>query len=134
MDNGNFPDLGQLLYALKDNPQLLQMLMSMMSTPQKNEPRPPANDLMSLLSGMQNNGSSPPPSEKSGNSKCENGFWGATQNDSILGSNEENAKRINLLNAVRPYLSESRQARLDTVIKLLKIAGIGGLSKILGGK
>lgn len=133
MDNGNFPDLGQLLYALKDNPQLLQLLMGMMSAPQKNEPRPPSPDIFSLLSGMQNNASPPPSSEKMGKA-AEKGFSGATATDGIFGSSEENAKRINLLNAVRPYLSEGRQARLDSVIKLLKIAGIGGLSKILGGK
>ena len=123
MDNSNFSDLGQILYALKENPQMMQMLMGMMgaSAPQKSEPRPPAPDLMSLLSGIQKNTQIPPPSSE----KSDGG---------ILGSPEENKKRINLLNAVRPYLSESRQSRVDTVIKLLKLAELGGLSSILGGK
>ena len=99
---------------------MMQMLMSMMGagTPQKNEPRPPSPDLMSLLAGMHKNNQSPPPSSE----KSDGGF---------LGSPEDNKKRINLLNAVRPYLSESRQSRVDTVIKLLKITELGALGTLL---
>ena len=120
MDGANFSDLGQLMYALKENPQLMQMLMGMMSagSQPKNEPKPQAPDIMSLLSGMQKN---TPPSHPS-NEKSDGG---------VFGSGEDNKRRIALLNAVRPYLSESRQTRVDTVIKLLKIAELGTLSSLL---
>ncbi len=51
-----------------------------------------------------------------------------------FGSREETENRILLLNAVRPYLSEQRRQRLDTVIRLLRIAEAGKLDAFLSGR
>lgn len=37
--------------------------------------------------------------------------------------------RVNLLNALRPYLSEKRSDKLEKTIKLLKLASIGTMAK-----
>ena len=37
--------------------------------------------------------------------------------------------RVNLLNALRPYLSEKRSGKLEKTIKLLKLASIGTMAK-----
>jgi hypothetical protein len=40
--------------------------------------------------------------------------------------------RIALLSAVAPFLNEERRGRLETVIKLLRVAELGTLSTLLG--
>ena len=49
----------------------------------------------------------------------------------MLGTQEEIKNRIVLLNALRPYLSEARREKLETVIKLMRLAEIGALSSLL---
>ena len=117
MDAGNFSDLGQILYAMKENPQLMQMLMSMMGGGGEKAKQP---DPFSMLAGMSKGA---PQSSSGGN-------FGASEGG-ILGSSEDIKNRINLLNAVRPYLSEARRQRLDTVIKLMRLSELGTLSSMM---
>ncbi len=131
MDGMNFSDLSAIITALRDNPQMLQMLSSLISSQQpkpKPEPQSSINpdalsSLMSMLGGSKNAddrtrnapNASPP-----------------LKLSSVFGSQEEIKNRIILLNAVRPYLSETRKERLEAVIKLLRLAELGGLSSLLG--
>ena len=122
MDNPNFAGIGQLLSMLRDNPQMLSMLMSLMGGAQKPEPKPeppPAPDPFAALLNMANSHSNAPATPK----KSEKG--------GIFGTKEEMQSRICLLNAVRPYLSEARRERLELIIKLLRLAELGGLSELL---
>ncbi len=116
MDNANFAGMGQLFSMLRENPQMLQMLMSLMGS---SAPKPePKNDPFSTLMNMTGGASSSPAKPQ-------------TQS-SPFGSSEEIKNRICLLGAVRPYLSEARRERLDTVLKLLRLAEVGELSSLLG--
>ncbi len=54
--------------------------------------------------------------------------------DPVFGSKEEIKNRILLLNSVRPYLSEERRQKLETVIRLLRVAEAGKLNSLLSGK
>lgn len=113
MDNANFAGMGQLFSMLRENPQMLQMLMSLMGS---SAPKPePKNDPFSTLMNMTGGASSSP-----------------AKPQSPFGSSEEIKNRISLLGAVRPYLSEARRERLDTVLKLLRLAEVGELSSLLG--
>ena len=49
----------------------------------------------------------------------------------LLGSKTDSENRLCLLNALRPYLSEERRAKLDLILKLLKVAELGKLSGFL---
>ena len=49
-----------------------------------------------------------------------------------FGSKEDIKNRIALLNAVKPFLSEKRQEKLELIIKLLKLSELGELTKLLG--
>lgn len=46
--------------------------------------------------------------------------------DSLEGQND---RRLNLLSAIRPYMRESRAAKLDTAMKILKVTKIGEAMK-----
>ena len=134
MDGINFSDLGSILNTLKENPQMVQMLMSMLS--KNSSPPPPevqskpqssgfdANTLAAFMSMLGKNDSAPPQSTQK-NSNQGNPL-------SVFGSQEEIKNRIALLNAVRPYLSETRKERLEVVIKLLRLAELGSLASLLG--
>lgn len=50
----------------------------------------------------------------------------------LLGGRAEAENRIRLLNALRPYLCDERRSKLDTVIKLLKLAELGEVSGLFG--
>ena len=130
MDGMNFQDLGAIINTLKENPALLQMLGSLMGgasqkTEQKAEPKPQGFDQNTVSAFLSMLGKNPPPPENHQTSAPQN------RNLSVFGSNEEIKNRINLLNAVRPYLSETRKERLEAVIKLLNLAQLGSLSQIL---
>lgn len=49
----------------------------------------------------------------------------------LLGSKTDSENRRCLLNALRPYLGEERRAKLDLLLKLLKVAELGKLSGFL---
>ncbi len=125
----NFSDLGSVISMLSSNPEMLKMLSGLMSSqasspePPKSAPQPDAlASIMSMLGGQKNGDeltrnpqiSQKPPSPLS-----------------VFGSSEEIKNRIVLLSAVRPYLSETRKERLETVIKMLRLAELGGLSSLL---
>ena len=57
-----------------------------------------------------------------------------SRSDPVFGSKEEIKNRILLLNSVRPYLSEERRQKLETVIRLLRVAEAGKLNSLLSGK
>ncbi len=128
MDGMNFSELGAVVNALKSKPELAQMLSGMIaSSPPKTETKKeePSSDalasLLGLLGGVSNERTRKPQNVQSG-----------SELSSVFGSREEIKNRIVLLQAVRPYLSETRKERLETVIKLLRLAEIGTLSSLLG--
>jgi hypothetical protein len=134
MGEMNFSDLGAILNTLKENPQMAQMLGSMLgfnggnAQPKPSPPpenRNPSFDADTLSAFMNMLGKSSPPQ------KNEHERSPQSRNLSVFGSSEEIKNRIALLCAVRPYLSETRKDRLETVIKLLRLAELGGLSQIL---
>ena len=126
MDGVNFSQLMPMLAALKDDPEAIKVLSSLMGalSGQKSEPKPPkaeanGDGLAAILSLLQGKNEPSPPKEASPTGKA-------------FGSQEEMKNRIALLCAVKPYLSEARQQKLETVIKLLRLAELGTLGKLLG--
>ena len=130
MDNGQLGDIGAVINNLTKNPAALSALGSLMDTMNKKPaPEPPKPEpesqldigkllgLMSSLSGSSQSLSPPPV---------------AHSQPGPFGSKEDVKNRINLLNAVRPFLSKERQDTLDTIIKLLKLSELGELTKLLG--
>ena len=62
-------------------------------------------------------------------------------NDSLVGIksmmdkiNSGDDKRINLLNALKPYMRNSRASNIDKAVKMLKITQLGSILKDLYGK
>ena len=131
----NFSDLGALISMLQSNPEMLKMLSSIIGAGSQQRQEPPKQDvpkaapnadafasIMSMLSGQRS------PDEK----PCNTSNPSKEPNPmSVFGTSEEIKNRIALLNAVRPYLTESRKERLEAVIKLLRLAELGGLSRLL---
>lgn len=50
----------------------------------------------------------------------------------LLGDKQSSADRERLLIALRPYLSDSRSAMLDTVLRLMRLARLGDIGKLIG--
>ncbi len=99
------------------------------------------SSLMSMLSQTKKEPTKPPPTQGLDASSLI-GLLGSlgmaegkpkevTAISKIFGTKEEMHHRIALLNAVKPYLSDERREKLDTVIKLLKLTEIGELSGLL---
>lgn len=130
MDNLSFADLLPLISKLSENPAMMSALSGMMggSAPQRQEsPKSAAQDdgisaLLSALGGAKN---TEPQNQQR---QTEQGRGGLGK---MLGTQEEIKNRIVLLNALRPYLSEARREKLETVIKLMRLAEIGALSSLL---
>ncbi len=99
---------------------MLSLLANIMksSQPKKEAERPPAPDISSLLGLLGMN-------SQTGKQSSEN-------TSGVFGSKEEMKNRISLLNAVKPYLSEERKDKLESVVKLLKLTELGELSALLG--
>lgn len=131
-------DLGSVISALGNDPKTLSAiagLMEMMKTPKdRTEVRsesgggaPDADKLAGLLGTL---------SQSLGNNAQSNGRGPRDGRSAplsgIFGSKEEVRCRIALLSALKPYLSESRCERLETVIKLLKLSELGELSRLTG--
>ena len=120
-------DLGALVSALGEDPKTLSAiagLMETLKTPQKQAKSNVLSDTDNLrgLLGMLTQGSAPePPKSHQGSPLAK-----------LFGSKEEVRCRIALLSALKPYLSESRCEKLDTVIKLLKLSELGELSRLTG--
>ncbi len=126
MSDMNFSDIGTVISMLQSNPEMLKMLSSIMSSANQ-KPEPPKSapsadalsSIMSMLGGQKNADDVTRKAPKQPNPL------------SVFGSGEEIKNRIALLSAVRPYLSETRKERLETVIKLLRVAELGGLGSLL---
>ncbi len=130
--NGSSLDLGSLISALGDDPKTLSAIAGLMGSLKNSKDkaeRPPESDdlpdidklkgLLGMLSQASGNGA---PKRDGGQSSLSR----------LFGSKEEVRCRIALLSALKPYLSESRCEKLDTVIKLLKLSEIGELSQLTG--
>lgn len=122
MDNTQSIDLSSVISALSQNPAALSAIGSIMENINKKPPPPPEPkglDIGALLSllGAKNEQKEPPPEKHEQNP---------------FGSKEDIKNRIALLNAVKPFLSEKRQEKLELIIKLLKLSELGELTKLLG--
>ena len=135
MDASALPDLAALL----QNPAAMSLLSAMLSSQQKSDSQeksaPSGGDTLSKLMSALGGLSAPPSGEKSSIGETRNQKNGDSLPFSlgVFGTKEEIKNRIALLGAVRPYLSEARRERLETVIKLLRLAELGTLSNLLSG-
>lgn len=148
MDNPT--DISALLSGLSSNPALLGMLSNLIN-PQPNAPQPPPSppsppsapsvsdksaehsensDILAMLNGLISGGGK----NSIGNGVGNGNFSGDTGIglQRLLGGKTEAENRIRLLNSLRPYLGEDRRAKLDIILKLLKLAELGQLSGLLG--
>lgn len=123
MDNLDFGKLIPLISRLSEDPEAMKAISGLMgamngqksdSPPPKNEPQ---GDPLSSILSMMNGTKTEPKREADGGG--------------IFGSREEIKNRIMLLSAVKPYLSEGRREKLETVIKMLRLAEIGTLGSLL---
>lgn len=129
--NLNIAGLMPLLTKLSEDPAALSAITGLMgglAGQQKSAPPPPRKaeaDPFSALAGLLggSKGSEPRREDEKG---------GGLSVGGIFGTREEIKNRIILLSAVRPYLSEERRQRLETVIRLLKLAELGSLGSLLG--
>ena len=128
--NLNIAGLMPLLSRLSEDPAALSAITGLMgglSGQQKSAPPPQRQteaDPLSALAGLLGGKSSEP--------RREDDRGGGLSVGGIFGTREEIKNRIILLSAVRPYLSEERRQRLETVIRLLRLAELGSLSSLLG--
>jgi hypothetical protein len=123
MDNLDFGKLIPIISRLSEDPEAMKAISGLMGAMngQKSESPPPKSEsqgdpLSSILSMM--NGAKTEPKRE-------------TDSGGIFGSREEIKNRIMLLSAVKPYLSEGRREKLETVIKMLRLAEIGTLGSLL---
>ena len=138
MDNLNFAQLMPLITKLSEDPAAMKAISGLMGAMngQKNESPPPKNDavndplasLFSIMNGASSDGNGVTRNQPNGKNETEKG---AQTFGKLFGSQEEIKNRIMLLNAVRPYLSESRREKLETVIKMLRLAELGTLGSLL---
>lgn len=108
-----------LIAKLGENPAALSAisgLMGAMNAP-KAEPKQESADTAALLSALL------------GQKQTDSGRKGCP---GMFGTDEDMKNRIALLYAVKPFLGEERRGRLDTVIRLMKLAELGKLSSLLG--
>ena len=147
MDGLQLSDLGNILSRLSENPNAMNaisgLLGNLSSSPKRETPKNETDDIFNLLAslggmrgGEANSGAQKPNQEpfSQGFPRIENSSQKREQSNplsSIFGTREEIKNRILLLNALKPYLSESRRERLEMVIKLLKLTELGELSSLL---
>lgn len=60
------------------------------------------------------------------------GAGGNSGLSALLGDRQSNEDRERLLTALRPYLNDSRSAMLDTVLRLMRLARLGDIGKLIG--
>lgn len=127
-------DLGSLISALSEDPKTLSAIANLMEsvkapkkqaeTQTEGDGFPDIDKLKGLLGALtQVGGNAAQPAPKSRQS---------SPLSRLFGSKEEVRCRIALLSSLKPYLSESRCEKLDTVIKLLKLSELGELSQLTG--
>lgn len=150
MDGIQLSDLSGIISRLSENPAAIQAIGSLFGNlnqqPPKEPPRTEGGDLSGILGNLGsllNGGGSRNVNETGGEHtqkawneefkpdppKREHGL--SERITSIFGTREEIKNRILLLNALRPYLSESRRERLEMVIKFLKLTELGELGALL---
>ncbi len=118
-------DIGSLVSALSEDPKTISAiagLMESLKTPPKQAKSGMDTDNLRGLLGMLTQGGAPEPQKS----------YQGSPLAKLFGSKEEVRCRIALLSALKPYLSESRCEKLDTVIKLLKLSELGELSRLTG--
>lgn len=147
MDGLQLSDLGNILSRLSENPSALNalggLLGNLSAPPKKEPPKSENNDIFNLLGSLGNLRSgeqqavSPSQAQETHAQEFPQIESAAPKHEqtnplaSIFGTRDEIKNRILLLNALRPYLSESRRERLEMVIKLLKLTELGELSSLL---
>lgn len=143
MDNLQLSELSSIVSKLAENPAAFSALTNIIGSLGKNSAPPqsappktdaPANqdNLLSSLLGLV--GSAPPPKSDAPDEAHKSGKPGhGLSVSNIFGTQDEIKNRVLLLNSVKPYLSEPRRQKLEAVIKLLRLAELGGLSSIFGG-
>lgn len=154
MDNFQLSDLASIMSKLSENPAALSALSGLFGSMGAQKPSPPTqsptsnpqspfdsdslSSLMNLAMGMQHGqrgaaqfNSGAPSFNDSPRHDGKNQL-SPHLSSNPFGSPDEIKTRIMLLNAVRPYLNESRREKLEAVIKLLKLAELGGLASLLG--
>ena len=110
---------------------LADLIRRVTATPQKDEPAPPAGDLLSALSSNPELLSKLPVLLSAAKPVMElfSGASGAGKEQSAAPMGKESEKsdsdrRAALLCAMKPYLSRERQATVDYVIKLSRLGDI----------
>ena len=88
-------------------------------------------DLLSVLGGLLGSASGTSSEKDAVNREDLAEKRGADPMRKLLGGKAEAENRIKLLNALRPYLGDERRAKLDVLLRLLKIAELGQLSGLL---
>lgn len=150
MDGLQLSDLSGMISRLSENPAAMNALSSMLGnlgqSPPKSAPKNENPDILSVLGSLSSlmNGSPPKPEysarseplpppqkERDGEDRFQSDRPHSDRLSSIFGTREEIKNRILLLNALRPYLSETRRERLELVIKLLKLTELGELGALL---
>ena len=130
MDNLSIADLLPLISKLSENPAAMSAISGLMGAmngsksepPKEKQTDDPLASIMTMMGGERKTDEAP---------KASHGASGITSFSKMLGSKEEIKNRILLLNALRPYLSEARREKLETVIKLMRLAEIGTLGSLL---
>ena len=151
MDGLNFAELLPLIARLSEDPEAMKAISGLMGAMnvQKSEPPPkketqsdPLSAILSMMGGKGGGGADAGKNAQSDASDVTRNLLNALGGDKsrergdsgigkLFGTQEEMKNRILLLNAVRPYLSEGRREKLETVIKLLKLAELGTLGSLL---
>ena len=119
MDNTQLGDLSSLIGTLSQNPAALSALGSIIENMSKKPAPTPSEGGTLDIGGLIGLLSAPADTKKN-------------EENTPFGSKEDVKKRIALLNAVKPFLSEQRREKLELVIKLLRLSELGELTKLLG--
>ena len=83
-------------------------------------------EIMKMISSMAGQVNSEPQSSNSDTGNDSSADFGNLANIASKISSEDD-DRIRLLNALRPYMNESRSANMDTAIKILKLTKLTSL-------
>lgn len=99
--------------------ELSEKLKSILSNPEA------MNMFNSLLGSSSSN------NNKSYTDDSEDDAFAANIKNAVSMVNRGNDRRINLLNALRPYMRESRASNIDKAVKMLKISQLTSIFKDL---
>lgn len=97
-------ELGDKIKALLSNPEAMNMFGSLLGNGATNESAPSQNDDEEFILNVKN---------------------------AISKVNSGSDKRINLLNALRPYMRDTRASNIDKAVKMLKLTQLTSLFKDL---